>query len=112
RRFPRVKRLRATQTIVWFAAKTGFKLASGKLRSPGRVVALCGQSLPVLPRRRGWRFATAQDHSAQCWRALPEVSEAKWLPSDGDRPDWVSKGDRSKEDSNEKKMGVRMSDSP
>jgi hypothetical protein len=57
-------------------------------------------------------FATAQDHSAQCWRALQEVSEAKWLPSDGDRPDWVSKGDRSKEDSNEKKMGVRMSDSP
>jgi hypothetical protein len=57
-------------------------------------------------------FATAQDHCAQCWRALQEVSGAKWLPSGGDRPDWVSKGDRSKEDSSEKKMGVRMSDSP
>jgi hypothetical protein len=44
--------------------------------------------------------------------ALQEVSEAKWLPSGADRPDWLSKWDCSKEDSNEKKNAVHLSVSP
>ena len=46
-----------------------------------REVALYGQSVPVLPRRRGCDLRPHRSILHQCWRALQEVSEAKWLPS-------------------------------